>query len=184
MSFGAVPAIERWSVMQRRQPALATNQGRNTMSKARLRFSGWHIPFEHRDANPCWEFALDEEGEEGQDETTMRPCDEPVITEYTDVVTARAIGANGVEFPAIVSLEYPDREANGVMIYVDRKFEGRVVEFSMRDGKWTEYESKPNWYDAWTSAKYEPGLLPVKLITVAKSKRTGKPLSFTVADLA
>ena len=154
------------------------------MAKARLRLSGWHIPFEHRDANPCWEFAIDEEGEEGQDETTMRPCDELRITEYTDVATAEAVAANGARLPAVVSLAYPDRAPKGVMIYVDREFGGRVVEFWMRDGRWTEYESRPSWCPAWTSAKFEPFLLPVKVVTLAASKRTGASLSFTIADLA
>ncbi len=166
-------------------PALISVLGEDDMADARLRFSGWHIPLEHWEDYPCWEFALDEEDREGQDETTMRPCDEPWITEYTDVVAAYAVGANGDRFPAVVSLEYPDRaSANAVMIYVDRQFGGHVVECSMRDGRWTEYESKPTWYPAWTSAKSQAGLLPVKIVTLAASKRTGVPLSFTVADLA
>jgi hypothetical protein len=74
------------------------------MADSRLRFSGWHIPLEHWDDHPCWEFALDEEGVKGQDETTMRPCVEPSITEFTNVAAAYAIAANGERFPAMVSL--------------------------------------------------------------------------------
>lgn len=154
------------------------------MAGSQLRFSGWHIPVEHWEDHPCWEFAIDEEGREGQDETTMRPCDEPLITECTDVAMAYAVGANGERYPAVVSLEYPDREANAVMIYIGRKLGGPVVEFSVRDGKWTEYESKPTWYPAWTSAKSHAGLLPVRIVTLAANKQTRVPLSFTVAELA
>jgi hypothetical protein len=86
------------------------------MAGTRLRFSGWHIPFEHWDEHPCWEFALDEEGREGQDETTMRPCDEPLITKFTDVAAAYAIAANGDRFPAMVSLTNNGASADGLMI--------------------------------------------------------------------
>jgi hypothetical protein len=160
-----------------------TQKGRDPMAESQLRISGWHIPCEYRDEYPCWEFAHDEEGREGQDETTMRLCKEPRITEDTDVAVAYALGANGERFPAVVQLEYPDRTPNDVMIYVDGTFGGRVVEFSTRRGTWTEYKSKPGWFEAWTSAKSEPGLLPVQIVTLAASAQTGAPLSFTVAKL-
>ena len=106
------------------------------MSKQELRFSGWHIPLEHWDAHPCWEFALDEEGREGQDETTMRPCAEPLITENTDAAAAYAVGANGERFPAMVALRRDS--VKYVMIYVDCKFDGRRAELRTLKGQWSE----------------------------------------------
>jgi hypothetical protein len=154
------------------------------MPNSQLRFSGWHIPLEHWDEHPCWEFALNEEGREGQDETTMRPCDEPLITEDTDAAAGYAIGANGKRFPAMVALQHPDRNsAKGVMIYVEGKFDGRKAELGMRRGVWRERTQAPSWFPTWTNAKSETGLLPVRIVTLAADKRTGTPMSFTVSEL-
>lgn len=155
-----------------------------TMENPRLRFLGWHIPLEHWKEHPCWEFALDEAGREGQDETTMRPCDEKQITKHTDAVAGYAVSSNGEQFPAMISLRFPDRiSAKGIMIYVDRKFDGRKVELAMRKGRWMERKIKPSWFPTWTSAKSEPGLLPVQIVSHAADKRTRSPMSFMVSEV-
>ena len=158
--------------------------GQEAMLKPRLRFSGWHIPFEHWGDHPCWEFAGDEESQEGQDETTMRPCAEPLITEDTAAAAAYAFSAAGERFPAMVALHYPNRDsAKRIMIFVDGKFDGRRAELSMRKGRWSERKSAPSWFPTWTSAKFQNGLLPVRIVTRAADKRTQRPMSFTVAEV-
>ena len=151
------------------------------MADARLRFSGWHIPFEYRDQYPCWENALDEEGLEDQDESTLRPCAKPIITDATAVAAALAVTADGRQLPAMIVLNFDRRAATNVIIHIDADFEGRVVEVSGRQDNWVEYATKPGWYPAWTSAIAEPGLLPLKLATLASAQRTGTPISFEIA---
>ncbi len=43
------------------------------MSVARIRKQVYELTVDDLDRHPVWEFALDEEGEEGQDEATVRP---------------------------------------------------------------------------------------------------------------
>jgi hypothetical protein len=38
------------------------------------------------DAHPCWEYASDEEGRQGQDECTVRPCDVSRLSETRQVI--------------------------------------------------------------------------------------------------
>lgn len=114
----------------------------------------------------------------------MRPCDEKQITKHTDAVAGDAVSSNGEQFPAMISLRFPDRiSAKGIMIYVDRKVDGRKVELAMRKGRWMEYKSRPSWFPTWTSAKSELGLLPVRVVTLAADPRSFAPISFTVADV-
>lgn len=44
----------------------------NKDSKIRIQFEDFEL--KHFDISPIWEFAIDEEGEENQDETTLRPA--------------------------------------------------------------------------------------------------------------
>ena len=61
---------------------------------------------------PIWEFALDEEGEEGQDEETVRPrpdLDRADPSEGMFVVRAEFVSADGTRFDGYVS---PDEAAD------------------------------------------------------------------------
>lgn len=110
----------------------------------------------------------------------MRPCAEPLITKATEVAAADAIAANGQRFPAMVCLTRDRASVNGLMIYLDRTFEGRVIELRCRkDGTWREYSS----HSHWTSLKSEPRLLPVRVVTRASHKATGVPISIEIPDV-
>lgn len=69
-------------------------------------------------ANPVWEFALDEEGEEGQDETTVRPY--PVsgqldATEGMFVVRARFALADGTQMQGYLTPPTPEDPSLGTL---------------------------------------------------------------------
>ena len=71
----------------------------------RLRFTGDWPPVSLLTQYPNWEYALDEEDVEGQDETTIRPeSQQKVITENTAYTAARAKQTDGTERMAIVAI--------------------------------------------------------------------------------
>lgn len=54
--------------------------------------------------SPVWEFALDEEGEEGQDEATVRPCEIPAPLDPADgpfIIRALFTLADGAQMRAV-----------------------------------------------------------------------------------
>jgi hypothetical protein len=85
---------------------------------------------------PNWVFAYDEEGEEGQDETTVKPEEQQsFITGQTQVSAGRLLLADGQSVPAIVCLE------RGSPIGVSA-YQGRWTWSVWRDG------NKPTWRPA------------------------------------
>ena len=83
----------------------------------KLRFTGEWPPFALLAKYPNWEFALDEEGEEGQDETTIRPAaNQTVIDDITAFTAGTAVLADGRSFPAI--LEVPHQLRLGFHDYI------------------------------------------------------------------
>jgi hypothetical protein len=70
-----------------------------------LRYTGDWPPPEVLREYPNWVCAWDEEGEEGQDETTLKPeGEQTVITEDTIHTAGEVRLADGRRFPAIISL--------------------------------------------------------------------------------
>src|SRR2546430_284657 len=69
------------------------------------RYTGEFPPVEVIAQFPNWDYALDEEGEPGQDETTIRPeAEQTFITEWTGFSAADARLASGEQFTALVEL--------------------------------------------------------------------------------
>jgi hypothetical protein len=67
-----------------------------------LRFTGEDPPLELWDEYPNWTNAWDEEGEDGQDETTLRPdAEQTFISGDTTFTAAQAILADGRSYPAL-----------------------------------------------------------------------------------
>lgn len=63
----------------------------DNMSASHIRRQVCDLGVDDLDRHPVWEFALDEEGEEGQDETTVRPCEiSGVIDPSTGTYIVRA----------------------------------------------------------------------------------------------
>ena len=66
------------------------------------RYTGSFPPIDVLAQFPNWENAIDEEGEDGQDETTLRPADEQTyIGEWVPFTAADAWLASGEHCPAI-----------------------------------------------------------------------------------
>ena len=68
------------------------------MSGARIRKQVYDLTVEDLDRHGVWEFALDEEGEEGQDEATVRPYESRGILDPAEgmfIVRARLTLADG-----------------------------------------------------------------------------------------
>lgn len=70
-----------------------------------LRYTGCWPPVEILREYPNWVFALDEEGEDGQDETTIRPeAQQEFISDDTDFTRGEAQLADGTRCEAIFSV--------------------------------------------------------------------------------
>lgn len=73
--------------------------------KDRLRFTGEWPPASLLNQYPNWEYAIDEEDVDGQDETTIRPeTQQDVISENTAYTAATAKQADGTERTAIAAI--------------------------------------------------------------------------------
>ena len=69
------------------------------------RYTGDFPPIEVIAQFPNWDYALDEEGEPGQDETTMRPeAEQTFITEWTGFSAADVVLASGEQFTGLVEV--------------------------------------------------------------------------------
>jgi len=76
-----------------------------TSMKEGLRFTGEWPAASLLERYPNWEYALDEEDVEGQDETTIRPeSQQKLVTENTAYTAAKATLANGTERMAIAAI--------------------------------------------------------------------------------
>ncbi|MBV9851882.1 MAG: hypothetical protein JO250_19620 [Armatimonadetes bacterium] len=102
----------------------------------KLRFTGDWPPQQYLNQYPNWSNAWDEEEEEDQDETTLRPSDEQgYIDEETAFTVADATLADGRTFLAIVQVDYGDPQEIDV-------FEAESpwrLRFSLPDQKWVPF---------------------------------------------
>lgn len=98
-----------------------------------LRYTGdWPPPEVLRDF-PNWVFAYDEEGVEGQDETTVKPEDQQsFISHETQITAATLLLADGRTLPAVVCMD------NGSLAGVSA-FEGRWSWSVWRDRRTTSW---------------------------------------------
>ncbi len=70
-----------------------------------LRYTGCWPPAAVLERYPNWVFALDEEGDENQDETTLKPeSQQTYISDETDFTSGLAILADGTKRTAILSI--------------------------------------------------------------------------------
>lgn len=72
----------------------------------RLRYAGCWPPLATLAEYPNWVFALDEEGEQGQDETTIKPETQQLyISQETSFTAADVMLADGSSKTAVITLE-------------------------------------------------------------------------------
>ena len=85
-------------------------------SNHQLRFTGENPPLPVLERYFNWEFALDEEGLDGQDETTLRPAQEQTCINDSIAHTAGvATGADKRQLPALIALT--GGEVQGFWVY-------------------------------------------------------------------
>ena len=86
------------------------------MPSKKLRFTGEFPPIEILEQYPNWEYALDEEHLEGQDETTIRPSrDQTCINPSVAFARGTATLANGTRLPAV--LEFNGNSIEGLTVH-------------------------------------------------------------------
>jgi hypothetical protein len=128
-----------------------------------LRYTGDWPPPEVLREFPNWVFAYDEEGEEGQDETTLKPEDEQsFITNETQITAGSLSLADGRTLPAIVCMQ------SGLPVGVNA-FEGHWTW-----GVWHEHQ-KTTWRPVTQDYLPESQRLP----SVSLSNDRVFPLRFT-----
>jgi len=143
------------------------------------RYTGEWPPIEVLKEIPNWEYALDEEGSPGQDETTLRPQRlQSAITNDTVVSAAVVLQANGCRRMGIVSLY--DGRIGSVDVLIDDSTCWRVNE---RSNGWEPYVESwlPEAERNFVSVSMTDGeVFPITVTTVLPLKSTGKPLSVRI----
>ena len=82
----------------------------------RLRFTGENPTIEALGEYPNWVNAYDEEGFEGQDETTLKPEDDQLcITDQTAFTAGEVVFGDGSKLPVLISLL--NSEVTGFSVY-------------------------------------------------------------------
>jgi hypothetical protein len=141
----------------------------------KLRFTGEWPPMRVLKAYPNWEYALDEEGVEGQDETTIRPeAQQNVISGDTAYTAAEARQADGTERRAIVAIVGGRIDAVDVYVTeVDTWRVGRVGD------RWEPFLQSwlPESQRMPCVSLSDTTIFPLRVTTVLPEQPTGRPLS-------
>ncbi len=99
-----------------------------------LRFTGRLPPPRLFDTFPNWEYALDEEGRPGQDETTLRPMRQrKYIAHGTAFTSADAYLPGGECYPALLEMHGEQLEA--IVVFEDDEHTW-YIRLNAREGKW------------------------------------------------
>jgi hypothetical protein len=103
----------------------------------KLRFTGaWPSPLYWSDY-PNWELALDEEGVDGQDETTLRPAEiQDCIAKYVSFTAGEATLANGSRMPAL--LEVDGDQLYAVNVFIDDHSAWRIC-YNVPQRQWVSF---------------------------------------------
>lgn len=149
----------------------------------RLRYTGEWPPLDVLRKFPNWEYALDEEGFEEQDETTLRPEPEQRwITGNTAYTAGKATQADGTERDVI--FELMEGQIDAVHVFVNPVDTWRVVKHRHA---WNPYKViwKP-YVMAWLPEEENPPPLtdatvyPLRVKSVLSFEGTGEFLETTV----
>lgn len=139
------------------------------------RYTGDWPPIDVLKEIPNWEYALDEEGTPGQDETTLRPqSTQSAITNDTVATAATVVQADGSRRMGIVSLY--DGKIDGVDVLIDDTTCWRV---NKQPNGWEPY------VETWLSEEErnlmsvsitDATIFPITVTTLLPLKSTGKAL--------
>jgi hypothetical protein len=145
----------------------------------KLRFTGeWPTP-KYWGEFPNWDYALEEEGEDDQDETTLKPADiQNYIDECTALTAADAECADGSRLPALIELIY---EPSAVNVFIDDKDAWRVV-YHRPSKRWEAFiqDWLPESERGPEISMEDPKVFP--LVVKSRLRRTpgGEPFHFTI----
>lgn len=148
------------------------------MSKP-LRYTGDWPPPNILHEYPNWICAWDEEGEEDQDETTLKPEDrQDIITEDTIHTAGDVLFASGQKFPAIISM--PSGRADDFSYHNGKDwirclFDGRIHRWIPFDQDWLPPERRAPTVDFLNLS-----LFPIRLSSRLSCAKTGKPFQVTI----
>jgi len=144
-----------------------------------LRYTGDWPPPEVLQEYPNWDLALDEEGEEDQDDTTLMPEDQQKVVSENTIHTAGDVRlADGRSFPAIVTVAHGEPSSfdyhDGTTWITCRQ--------DYDSGRWIPYEQ------AWLSPEdrmptvdfSDSRTLPLRLTTRLACRVTGKPFRLEI----
>ena len=148
----------------------------------KLRFTGDAPPIHLWEQFPNWEYALDEEGEEGQDETTLRPAaNQTSIDEHAAFTAGTATLADGTDLPALLEiLQYPE-SCEGVNVFIGPSDAWRLKRDS-RSHCWSPFE------ETWLPPKErrpavsmgDPKIFPLKIRSRLPVRASCEPFSFFI----
>jgi len=127
---------------------------------------------------PNWEYALDEEGEPGQDETTLRPGDERDFVIEFGFTAAEVEQANGHRMPALLSI---NGDVDGLTAFTSdtggwsvRRL-GNPAQWVCIDEDWLPEA------DRGPSVSFEDAsVFPLHVRSHLPSRASGKPLQFAI----
>jgi hypothetical protein len=149
----------------------------------KLRFTGEWPPPRHWSKYPNWEYALDEEGEEDQDETTLRPADvQSYIAEYTAFTAGEVEYADGAKMPALLELSY-SREPDAVNVFVNDKDAWRIL-YSVPEKRWVAFiqDWLPKSERGPDVSMDDPRLFPLVVRSRLSRSPDGEPYHFMVCS--
>jgi hypothetical protein len=105
----------------------------------KLRYTGENPPLELWAKYPNWRNAYEEEGDEGQDETTLMPHEiQTYIGEYTSFSAGSVCFHDGREFPAFLAVG--ERGVDGCQVY-ECEVPWRIY-YSYPDKRWLPFRAE------------------------------------------
>lgn len=145
-----------------------------------MRYTGEFPPIKYWREYPNWEYALDEEHIEGQDETTLRPAsNQTFISEDVVFTAADAIFSSDKILPALI--EVGNRLPDGINVFINEADAWRIC-YDYPKKKWIAYVE--HWLP---EAERDPhismddgSIFPITIISWLPQKKDKKQLNFRI----
>jgi hypothetical protein len=145
------------------------------------RITGDNPPLHLWDKYPNWENAWDEEGAEGQDETTLRPsANQSMIDEDVSFAAGQAELGNGEMKPALIALVA--EEIDSVYVYPNPREDKCWDIFPLESGEWKANVAVEA-LGSLPAPLDQKGLLPIRVTSRMPLKGTRKKIDVTISRL-
>ncbi len=146
----------------------------------KLRFTGEWPPIKVLNEYPNCECAIDEEDLPGQDETTLKPCeDQTFITDNVEYTSGIAYLNNGSNLPCIIGLY--DQSIGSLTIYT-KKNDGWKLNLDVPSGKWQSINEEwlPKNRRSPTIDLFDKNVFPLRIESRLKLKKTNNNLHIKI----